>query len=271
MIPRFVALFLKSCTLSKAYSVGNRFIHHKKLALKLVEKLVDPSDVLMSYYYAAVIQIAMKDYSRAFEFLRLLFSVPTTVVSDVTVDAYKKYILVSLIVKGTVEPLGKFYMTFAKEFAERNVDKLQHEMENHRSAFEQDLHWGLVKQVFKSFKRNGIQNLTRTFLTLSLDDIAKQLTLSSSQEAEQLLLDMIVHHEITAEIDQRASMVRLEECTEKEKNRSHSSAEMIPYEIDFCLTLHDELLQFYQNLVTDPNLILRELQHGEEEMDHSFC
>lgn len=106
--PRFFAIFLKSCVLSRSYSIGKRFLEQRNWLLKLEENTVDPCDVLLTYYYAAIIYIGMKDYSRALQYLKLVFSVPSNVVSDVAVDSYKKYVLVSLIAKNNVESLSKF-------------------------------------------------------------------------------------------------------------------------------------------------------------------
>jgi len=53
--------------------------------------------------------------------------------------------------------------------------------------------------------------LTDTYLTLSLNDLAKATNVKSSQEAEKILLRMIENGEIKAVIDQEKGMVSFKE------------------------------------------------------------
>ena len=50
----------------------------------------------------------------------------------------------------------------------------------------------LVKQVVSSMCKRNIQRLTQTYLTLSLQDIAKTVQLNSAKEAEMHVLQMVV-------------------------------------------------------------------------------
>ncbi|GJQ13998.1 hypothetical protein GpartN1_g5789.t1 [Galdieria partita] len=287
--PRFLALFLKSCVLSKSYSVAGRFLEDRKWILKLEEIAVDPCDALLTYYYASIIYLGVKDYLKALQCLKLVFSVPSNVVTDVAVDAYKKYVLVSLIVKGNLEPLAKFsglfiqrqlknycpeYLALAKEFAQGDATQLRQVMENHKQVFINDLHWGLVKETFKALLRNNIKNLTCTFLTLSLEDIASKANLTDSREAERMLRCMVSQQEISAVIDQRAQMVRFESMNGSDAfgESSMKTSSTVFAETNRCLDLYNQLFQFYQNLLVDPQFMFHEHSpEGEEMLDHSFC
>jgi len=55
--------------------------------------------------------------------------------------------------------------------------------------------------------------LTDTYLTLSLNDLAKATNVKSSQEAEKILLRMIENGEIKAVMDQEKGMVSFKEHT----------------------------------------------------------
>jgi len=61
--------------------------------------------------------------------------------------------------------------------------------------------------------RNNILKLTDTYLTLSLNDLAKATNVKSSQEAEKILLRMIENGEIKAVMDQEKGMVSFKEHT----------------------------------------------------------
>lgn len=54
-----------------------------------------------------------------------------------------------------------------------------------------DQNMGLVKQCLNALYKKNIQRLTRTFLTLSLADVANRVQLSSPQEAQKYILHMV--------------------------------------------------------------------------------
>ncbi|KAG6756199.1 hypothetical protein POTOM_039624 [Populus tomentosa] len=82
----------------------------------------------------------------------------------------------------------------------------------------QDNNLGLVKQVISSMYKRNIQRLTQTYWTLSVQDIAKNVQLSSPKEAEMHVLQMIEDGEIYATINQKDGMVRFLEDPEQYKN-----------------------------------------------------
>lgn len=64
------------------------------------------------------------------------------------------------------------------------------------------------------YKKN-IQRLTKTFITLSLVDVANKVHLSGPNEAEKYILDMIKSGEIFATINQKDGMVVFRDDPEK--------------------------------------------------------
>lgn len=52
---------------------------------------------------------------------------------------------------------------------------------------------GLAKQVVSSLYKKNIQRLTKTFLTLSLSDVASRVQLASPAEAEKYVLRMVMY------------------------------------------------------------------------------
>ena len=63
---------------------------------------VDSKDVRLYFYYAGLICIGLKKFTRATELLKTAISVPAIVPSAVMIEAYKKFVLVSLILSGQV-------------------------------------------------------------------------------------------------------------------------------------------------------------------------
>lgn len=50
---------------------------------------------------------------------------------------------------------------------------------------------GLAKQVLASLYKRNIQRLTKTFLTLSLVDVANRAKLENVQQAESYIIEMV--------------------------------------------------------------------------------
>ena len=69
-----------------------------------------------------------------------------------------------------------------------------------QDTFTQDNNYGLVKQVVSSQTRSNIRRLTRTFITLSLSDLAVRVGLNSPALVEAELVKMIQSGSIQATI-----------------------------------------------------------------------
>ena len=76
-------------------------------------------------------------------------------------------------------------------------------MNKYSDVFVQDQNLGLVSQVVESQTKTNIKRLTKTFLTLSLVELANKVGLSSTVEAERLIMDMIEEGGIHARISQK--------------------------------------------------------------------
>ena len=87
--------------------------------------------------------------------------------------------------------------------------------------FRRDTNYGLIKQVQKSLYKKSIQRLTKTFVTLSLVDVAFRCSIAPSggvpaaKVAEKLVFSMINDGEIYATINQRDGMVIFEDNPER--------------------------------------------------------
>lgn len=67
----------------------------------------DPKFFLSYYYLGGVIYTAMKNYSRAITFFEIALTTLLPVMSQIMVESYKKFVLVSIIHLGTVPTLPK--------------------------------------------------------------------------------------------------------------------------------------------------------------------
>ena len=150
--------------------------------------------------------MAVKKFERALYCFEVALTTPSSAVSHIMLESYKKYILVSLLLHGKVSPLPKYtsqvvnrllkpmsaaYHEIATVFATNKPASLEQVLQKHRDALARDNNWGLAKQVQQSLYKKIIQRLTQTFLTLSLNDMALRVQLPSVAEAEKLVLSMV--------------------------------------------------------------------------------
>lgn len=188
---------------------------------------------LLYYYYGGMIYTALKNYRRALYFFEQAVVCPAMAVSHIMVESYKKYTLVSIISEGRLLPFPKYtshivqrcikplcapYNDLLTAYASHSPPKLGQAIETHRQVYVQDKNMGLVKQVVASLNKRNIQRLTKTFITLSLTDVATRAHLSGVLEAEAHLRNMIDDGEIFATINQKDGMVSFYDNPEKYDN-----------------------------------------------------
>jgi len=185
---------------------------------------------LCYYYYGGMIYAALKKFDRALQFFEVAVTTPAQAVSHIVIEAYKKHILVSLILHGKVLQLPKYtssivgrfikptcqaYVDLASAYATNSPDALRDCVAKRSDVYNRDKNTGLVKQVVASIFKRSIQRLTKTFLTLSLFDVANRCRLSGPAEAEQYILSMIEDGDIYATVNQKDGMVHFHDSPEK--------------------------------------------------------
>ncbi|KAH9330357.1 hypothetical protein KI387_002465, partial [Taxus chinensis] len=94
--------FLLMCLLAKCYKAGLSILEDD------IFEIDQPRDFLLYCYYGGMIYIGLKRFSKALEFLQHAITAPTTSLTAITVEAYKKYVLVSLIHTGQVPSFPKY-------------------------------------------------------------------------------------------------------------------------------------------------------------------
>ncbi|XP_050234503.1 COP9 signalosome complex subunit 3 [Mercurialis annua] len=219
--------FLQLSLLSKCYKIGLSILEDD------IFEVDHPRDLFLYSYYGGMICIGQKRFKKALELLHNVVTAPMSSINAIAVEAYKKYILVSLIHQGQFSTsLPKYasaaaqrnlknlclpYIELASSYSTGKITELETYVQTNREKFESDNNLGLVKQVISSIYKRNIQRLTQTYLTLSLQDIATTVQLNSPKEAEMHVLQMIQDGEIYATINQKDGMVRFLEDPEQYK------------------------------------------------------
>lgn len=189
----------------------------------------DAKYFLLYYYYGGMIYTAVKNYERALYFFEVCITTPAMAMSHIMLEAYKKFLMVSLIVEGKIayipknaqvigrfmKPLANHYHDLVNVYGNSSSEELRIIILKYSEAFTRDNNMGLAKQVATSLYKRNIQRLTKTFLTLSLTDVASRVQLSSAAEAERYILNMIKSGEIFASINQKDGMVLFKDDPEQ--------------------------------------------------------
>lgn len=200
-------------------------------------------------------------------------------VSHIMLEAYKKYILVSLILHGKVQQLPKYtsqivgrfikplsnaYHELAQVYASNNPSELRAVVSRHGETFTRDNNSGLVKQCLSSLYKKNIQRLTKTFLTLSLQDMASRVQLSGAQEAEKYVLHMIEDGEIYASINQKDGMVCFHDNPEKYNNPA--MLHKIDQEMLKCIEVDEKLKSMDQEITVNPQFVQKSMGMQEDDV-----
>ncbi|KAK6503283.1 hypothetical protein TWF481_008310 [Arthrobotrys musiformis] len=219
--------FVKRCLDARSFRAALAIldVDIEEFPVKGSDKDVTYRDVLQYFLYGSMVYIAMKKWRRASDFLQFVLSYPATgnTVSQVQVDAFKKFVLVTLMLEGrnfqlpksipaptarACRTLGRPYEAFATAYATGNPDLLRREAALVKEIFQADGNWGIAEQCLENFRRLGIKALTSTYSTLSIEAIASRdldvlgskATTTSPEELERYILDMIDRKEIKASL-----------------------------------------------------------------------
>lgn len=223
------AMLAKLCLLSRMHTVALPFLTTEISSIAPAETATTVEDVLLYLYYGGMVFTGLGQYQDAQDFFASAVSAPAQAVSAIAVEAYKKYVLVSLIAEGSVPSLPRYtsssvirtiggkcraYDALADAFGKYNVQEVARCVDHDKAVFKADGNLGLVKRCQAELTRLMVVRLTRTYLTLSLADIAQHVGLGSPQEAEHLILRVVETGQVRAKISQADGMVAFLEPAE---------------------------------------------------------
>ncbi|XP_058120188.1 COP9 signalosome complex subunit 3 [Anopheles ziemanni] len=242
----------------------------------------DTKYFLLYYYYGGMIYAAVKNYERALYFFEVAVSTPALAMSHIMLESYKKYILVALILHGKVLPIPKYssqvitrfmkplshaYHDLSTAYNTSSSDEVRNVVNKFRDVFLRDTNMGLVKQVVASLYKKNIQRLTKTFLTLSLADVASRVQLSGPAEAEKYILNMIKSGEIFASINQKDGMVVFKDDPEQYNNQE--MFDKVQAEIGSVMELNKQVLKMDEEIMLNPVFVKKSF--GNQEDDGIGC
>jgi len=236
------------------------------------EATVNTKNLLLFFYYGGMITASVKNFSRALYLLEACVTVPATAVSHIMLEAYKKYLLIWLIVHGDmsqealvfpkytspvvnkyIRTLSAPYWEVVRAFYSSNLSELKNVIEKHTTLFSDDSNSGLVAQVVIARQKTSIKRLTKTFLTLSLEDVASRVGLESPQAAEKQLVAMIEEGSIFARISQQDGMVRFD--TNPESYNSVKMLRNLESKVENLISLDNHISSMEEEIMVNPKYI----------------
>uniref|UniRef100_A0A5K3EGK6 COP9 signalosome complex subunit 3 n=1 Tax=Mesocestoides corti TaxID=53468 RepID=A0A5K3EGK6_MESCO len=220
----------------------------------------DSKDGLLYFYYGGMVYATLKKWDRSLHFFSIALMLPSPSCYPIILEAAKKYIIVSLIHNGHLNTSNnsvfrrlKFaldvYKKLADAFAEPDPTVLARVVEENMATFVLDKNYGLVKQLFDYHIKSRIQNLTKTFMSLSLKDLAARVHLSGPKEAERHLLEMIASKSIFVKIDQRNGTIRF--LDNPEQYDSPEMLKLLSDKMNAAMNLQKNLLQISDHSVVE--------------------
>ncbi|KAL0278381.1 UNVERIFIED_CONTAM: hypothetical protein PYX00_000218 [Menopon gallinae] len=267
------------CLLAKCFKSALPFLDVDITSINQEGTQFDTKYFLLYYYYGGMIYTALKQYSQALYLFEVAVTTPAMAVSHIMIEAYKKYILVSLILQGKFAPLPKYtsqvvgrfikplshaYHELAAACQANNAEMARNVIRKHQDIFQRDSNVGLTKQVLASLYKNNIQRLTKTFLTLSLADVASRVQLSGPAEAEKYILNMIEDGEIFATVNQKDGMVIFHD--DPEKYNSPYMLKTLEEEVTACMELDRKIQLMEEEIIVNPQFVKKSCGSQDEDL-----
>ena len=200
--------------------------------------------------------MATRQFEKALAFLENVLVAPTmqNVGSKIMVEAYKKWLLVSLLQNGTapalpkatnqssfkhIRALAKAYECVVDAFKSGNLSKLTDEIMAGSTLWESDYNLALVQEVYDAFSKFSIQRLGKTFASLPITEVTRR-TMSdrSSQDMITYLQQLISTGELSAVVRESGGvqMLNFLPSTSKQKSEGQVEQELVRLSLELQFT-----------------------------------
>jgi COP9 signalosome complex subunit 3 len=186
-------------------------------------------DILEYFIFSGTIYIALQQWEKALDALESAVTYPVrdTTVSKIMVEAYKKWVLVNILLHGKCGSLpsttnsqaaklfhaiAKPYDVVASLFESAPAARLYAEVQCGHEIWKEDRNTGLMMLVLASYQKFQIRNLANVYRTISISEVTSMTIsaetgeiLPSNQATETLVAHMISSDELYASIEHPAN------------------------------------------------------------------
>jgi COP9 signalosome complex subunit 3 len=245
--------------------------------------LVNSADFLQYAYYGGLLYLGQKRYVDATDFFLMALTAPATSISAIVIEAYKKLVLTSLIAYGKTVTLPKYtslvvsrhveshcvgYMEFSSAFHSNDVKKALKVLQMRLDEFKKAGNFGLAKQCLVALQHQKLIQLTRTYASISLEEIAMSIDLETELDvAEKKLLALISTGKIHATID-NVDKKKMVTFVEEEEQFDHDVIlHQVHKELVKIMSISDQLRVVDANIVTS-NKFVSEIKEKDHRLQH---
>ncbi|KAL2441875.1 COP9 signalosome complex subunit 3 [Exophiala dermatitidis] len=291
--------FIRLCLLAQAYSeaidILDRPIYHVPTAAQVDQrtykylcvdgaptwKYLNPTTGLtypitnrmyLEYYLlGGMCYLAMRRYKEAQFFFDTVISAPVfqNIASAIMVEAYKKWILVGLLLNGSVPSMpknasptaikhvravSKPYQCVADAFKSGSVQKLRAEIEVGTNIWQDEGNYGLIVEVYQAFRKFSVSRLGRIFGALPIAEVAKRTSPDPTNvdETRAYLQDLVEKGDVQATILQSKQGVQILRFLSSSRTSSSTiTRTQTEAEVEKDLKDHTEHLQSLLGYVQD--------------------
>lgn len=267
--------FLALCLHSKMYRLAATWLRQCRRLHILPSSGIQGTDVHLFHHYAALVFIGVRDFSGALRSARLALSVPAPspgLFFNVVLHTYRMYMLLSLLQNGSppsnlkhtsyqVGMLRKHvtqYVELANAFKKLDMKKLRQIVESNRASFEREGMLGLVNLLVDALLEQKVTRLSKSFMSMSLEDLAMRIGLGSEDAAQALILELSEKGKVNARIDERRRTVEL--LINKKPSENEFLVALSNSHVPHGLEIIGRLQQFCEELESDPDFIRKQLE-----------
>lgn len=237
------------------------------------------TDYLRYCLHGGEIYAALGKYEEACDMLEHAVRAPASAVSEIVVECYKRLVLCSLIARDELSRFPRHtasvvqrnlksacseYIALADAYKTRNGDVLEAKAAEYRRVWARDGLESLVNKAVKSLAVGNVARLTRTYLTLSLHDIASKAGLAGgAAAAERTIVGMIGTDEIRATVSQADAVVSFHDASGDSFSTSSFSAKLVSC-VEEAQEMSERLRRADESVRSDRAFIARqaEASHG---------
>ncbi|VDD88094.1 unnamed protein product [Enterobius vermicularis] len=225
------------CLKSKLFEPALRFLETPVSRImketpgdKVDRGYMDSRFVLLYFYYGGLIYGALGRLDDSLLMMQNVLCIPALLTSAIMIEAYKKYLLMSLISHGKVKALPGYramvvqklqrfcfeYQFFENICTMDSSDKdlaqeIMNHLQAHHAVFFKDNNVGLIKRLARKMREASIIKLSKTFLSVSLGDLARRCHLHDWGNAERYLMEMNAENKICVTLDKEHGLVYFDE------------------------------------------------------------
>lgn len=171
----------------------------------------------------------------------------------------------SLAVSRFVKQPMVVYDAITRSFTEDNKSGLEKVIEEGQETLSIDGNLGLAYRVLDSLIEHRVRRLTKTYITLSLVDVARIVDLPNASNAEHMLLKLVEQGLISVKIDGSTGKVHFvdayeaseDQATVADKLSSLSTVRMLESCMEDTIRLSHRLKEIQKEILTSTEYIMK--------------